>query len=83
MELAFGLRAGSTGLIADSLLADADVYALSLLPAGRHRDGSVHMRPWLIFPTNNTLANLGEIAAGLLVLRGWRRILHEGRLSAS
>lgn len=37
VELGFGLRAGSTGLIADSLdmLADASVYALSLLAVGR------------------------------------------------
>lgn len=37
VELGFGLRARSTGLIADSLdmLADAAVYALSLLAAGR------------------------------------------------
>lgn len=37
MELGFGLRARSTGLIADSLdmLADAAVYALSLLAVGR------------------------------------------------
>ncbi|MEB3165330.1 MAG: cation transporter, partial [Cyanobacteriota bacterium] len=37
VELAFGLRAGSTGLIADSLdmLADAGVYGLSLASVGR------------------------------------------------
>jgi cation diffusion facilitator family transporter len=131
VELAFGLRAGSTGLIADSLdmLADAGVYALSLLAVGRslsqqrqaallsgrlqialagwvlldvlrrallgsepistvmvaigalallanllclvlvrrHREGGVHMRASVIFSTNDTLANLGVIVAGLLV----------------
>jgi Co/Zn/Cd efflux system component len=131
VELAFGLRAGSTGLIADSLdmLADAGVYALSLGAVGRsigqqrqaavlsgrlqialatwvlldvlrrsllgrepssalmvaigalalaanllclvlvrrHRQGGMHMRASVIFSTNDTLANLGVIAAGLLV----------------
>jgi Co/Zn/Cd efflux system component len=133
VELAVGLRAGSTGLIADSLdmLADAGVYGLSLGAVGssmtqqrrtavlsgrlqitlaiwvlldvlrrtvlgsepisalmvgigamallanllclvlvrRHRKGGVHMRASVIFSTNDTLANLGVIVAGLLV--GW------------
>jgi Co/Zn/Cd efflux system component len=131
VELSFGLRAGSTGLIADSLdmLADAGVYGLSLLAVGRssgqqrraavlsgrlqialaawvlldvlrrsllgsepisalmvaigalallanllclilvrrHREGGLHMQASVIFSTNDTLANLGVIAAGLLV----------------
>ena len=131
VELVFGLRAGSTGLIADSLdmLADAGVYGLSLAAVGRssgeqrqaavlsgrlqivlaawvlldvlrrttfgsepisalmvgigalallanllclalvrrHREGGMHMRASVIFSTNDTLANLGVIAAGLLV----------------
>ncbi|MEY3463708.1 MAG: hypothetical protein RLZZ468_1486 [Cyanobacteriota bacterium] len=131
VELAFGLRAGSTGLIADSLdmLADAGIYGLSLAAVGRspgqqrqaarlsgrlqialaawvlldvlrrallgsqpistlmvaigalallanlvclllvrrHRQGGLHMRASVIFSTNDTLANLGVIAAGLLV----------------
>lgn len=131
VELAFGVQARSTGLIADSLdmLADACVYALSLLAVGRsltqqrraallsgrlqialaawvlldvlwrsmwggepissvmvaigllallanllclvlvrrHRDGGMHMRASVIFSTNDTLANLGVIVAGLLV----------------
>lgn len=131
VELVFGLRAGSTGLIADSLdmLADAGVYGLSLAAVGRspgeqrqaamlsgrlqivlaiwvlldvlrrtvlgsepisalmvgigalallanllclvlvrrHREGGVHMRASVIFSTNDTLANLGVIAAGALV----------------
>jgi Co/Zn/Cd efflux system component len=109
VELAFGLQGRSTGLIADSLdmLADAGVYALSLLAVGRslshqrraavlsgrlqialavwvllvrrHREGGVHMRASVIFSTNDTLANLGVIVAGLLVLHGGRRILLEAR----
>jgi Co/Zn/Cd efflux system component len=138
VELVFGLRAGSTGLIADSLdmLADAGVYGLSLAAVGRgigkqrqaavlsgrlqivlaiwvlldvlrriafgtepisalmvgigalallanllclvlvrrHREGGMHMRASLIFSTNDTLANLGVIAAGLLVAWSGSRI---------
>ncbi|MCH9715219.1 MAG: cation transporter [Cyanobacteria bacterium] len=138
VELVFGLRAGSTGLIADSLdmLADAGVYGLSLAAVGRslgeqrqaavlsgrlqivlaiwvlldvlrrtafgtepisglmisigalallanllclvlvrrHLDGGVHMRASVIFSTNDTLANLGVIAAGLLVAWSGSRI---------
>jgi len=33
----------------------------------RHREGGVHMRASVIFSTNDTLANLGVIVAGLLV----------------
>ncbi|MFQ6540062.1 MULTISPECIES: cation transporter [Aphanothece] len=131
VELAFGLRADSSGLIADSLdmLADAGVYGISLgavsrslkrqrraaqlsgrlqillaiwvllevlrrsvlglepmsavmmgigalallanllclVLVRRHRNGGVHMRASVIFSTNDTLANLGVIVAGLLV----------------
>ncbi len=138
VELAVGLRAGSTGLIADSLdmLADAGVYGLSLGAVGsritqqrraavlsgrlqiilaiwvlldvlrrtvlgsepisalmvgigalallanllclvlvrRHREGGVHMRASVIFSTNDTLANLGVIVAGLLVAWSGSRI---------
>lgn len=138
VELAVGLRAGSTGLIADSLdmLADAGVYGLSLGAVGssmtqqrrtavlsgrlqitlaiwvlldvlrrtvlgsepisalmvgigamallanllclvlvrRHRKGGVHMRASVIFSTNDTLANLGVIVAGLLVAWSGSRI---------
>ncbi len=138
LELAVGLRAGSTGLIADSLdmLADAGVYGLSLGAVGRnmtqqrrtavlsgrlqiilaiwvlldvlrrtvlgsepisalmvgigalallanllclvlvrrHREGGVHMRASVIFSTNDTLANLGVIVAGLLVAWSGSRI---------
>lgn len=138
VELAVGLRAGSTGLIADSLdmLADAGVYGLSLGAVGRnmtqqrrtavlsgrlqiilaiwvlldvlrrtvlgsepisalmvgigalallanllclvlvrrHREGGVHMQASVIFSTNDTLANLGVIVAGLLVAWSGSRI---------
>lgn len=138
VELSFGLRAGSSGLIADSLdmLADAGVYGLSLAAVGRrswlqcqaavlsgrlqillavgvlldvlhrslagseptsalmmgigamalvanllclllvrqHREGGVHLRASLIFSTNDTLANLGVITAGVLVAWSGSRI---------
>ena len=131
IELAAGLWAQSTGLIADSLdmLADAAVYGIALAAVGgsavsqrrsarssgwlqlalavlvlldvgrrlvqgsepvsaamvavgalalvanvtvvaliaRHRGGGVHLRASWIFSVNDTLANLGVIAAGLLV----------------
>jgi Co/Zn/Cd efflux system component len=138
VELIFGLRAGSTALIADSLdmLADAGVYGLSLAAVGRssgdqrqaavlsgrlqiavavwvlldvlrrtaygsepisalmvdvgalallanlfclvlvrrHRGGGLHMQASVIFTTNDTLANLGVIAAGLLVALSGSRL---------
>lgn len=138
VELSFGLRAGSSGLIADSLdmLADAGVYGLSLAAVGRsswlqcqaavlsgrlqillavgvlldvlhrslagseptsalmmgigamalvanllclllvrqHREGGVHLRASLIFSTNDTLANLGVITAGVMVAWSGSRI---------
>lgn len=40
---------------------------LCLLLVRRHRQGGMHMRASLIFSTNDTLANLGVILAGLLV----------------
>lgn len=43
----------------------ANVTCLMLL--ARHRDGGVHMKASWIFSTNDVLANLGVIAAGLLV----------------
>jgi Co/Zn/Cd efflux system component len=44
VELVLGLRAQSTGLIADSLdmLADASVYGLSLLAVGRGQGRQRH-----------------------------------------
>ena len=38
-----------------------------LLLVRRHRQGGLHMRASVIFSTNDTLANLGVILAGLLV----------------
>jgi Co/Zn/Cd efflux system component len=43
----------------------ANVACLALL--SRHRTGGVHMKASWIFSTNDVLANLGVIAAGLLV----------------
>ncbi len=43
----------------------ANLACLALL--ARHREGGVHMRASWIFSTNDVLANLGVIAAGLLV----------------
>lgn len=40
---------------------------LCLVLVRRHREGGVHMRASVIFSTNDTLANLGVIVAGLLV----------------
>ncbi|MFO7628665.1 MAG: cation transporter [Prochlorococcaceae cyanobacterium] len=40
---------------------------LCLVLVRRHREGGVHMRASVIFSTNDTLANLGVIAAGALV----------------
>jgi Co/Zn/Cd efflux system component len=47
---------------------------LCLLLVRRHRQGGVHMRASVIFSTNDTLANLGVIAAGLLVAWSGSRI---------
>uniref|UniRef100_UPI00356B5CD7 cation transporter n=1 Tax=Pontibacterium sp. TaxID=2036026 RepID=UPI00356B5CD7 len=130
-ELALGIFAQSTGLIADSLdmFADAAVYGISYFAVGaakkkqadaarisgylqvllgvavmvevlrriyfgsepestlimvvggialaanltclslisKHRDGGVHMRASWIFSTNDVIANLGVIIAGILV----------------
>ena len=44
----------------------------------RHREGGVHMRASWIFSTNDVLANLGVIVAGLLVAwtgSGWPDLL--------
>ena len=47
---------------------------LCLVLVRRHREGGVHMRASVIFSTNDTLANLGVIAAGLLVAWSGSRI---------
>jgi cation diffusion facilitator family transporter len=51
------------GIGALALLANL----VCLLLVSRHREGGVHMRASVIFSTNDTLANLGVILAGLLV----------------
>jgi Co/Zn/Cd efflux system component len=53
-------------MIAVGLLAlTANTVCLALL--ARHRGAGAHLRASWIFTTNDTLANLGVIAAGLLV----------------
>ena len=51
------------GIGALALLANL----ICLLLVRRHRNGGMHMRVSVIFSTNDTLANLGVIVAGLLV----------------
>ena len=62
------------GVAALALLANLACLAL----LARHREGGVHMRASWIFSTNDVLANLGVIAAGLLVSwtgSGWPDLL--------
>lgn len=47
---------------------------LCLLLVRQHREGGLHMRASVIFSTNDTLANLGVIVAGLLVAWSGSRI---------
>ena len=47
---------------------------LCLLLMRQHREGGLHMRASVIFSTNDTLANLGVIVAGLLVAWSGSRI---------
>lgn len=55
-------------MIGVSLVAlTANIACLVLV--SRHREGGVHMRASYIFSANDVLANLGVIAAGLLI--GW------------
>lgn len=58
------------GIGALALLANL----LCLVLVRRHRQGGVHMRASVIFSTNDTLANLGVITAGLLVAWSGSRI---------
>jgi cation diffusion facilitator family transporter len=58
------------GIGALALLANL----LCLVLVRRHRGGGVHMRASVIFSTNDTLANLGVIVAGLLVAWSGSRI---------
>jgi Co/Zn/Cd efflux system component len=58
------------GIGALALLANL----LCLVLVRRHREGGVHMRASVIFSTNDTLANLGVIVAGLLVAWSGSRI---------
>ncbi|MEB3165415.1 MAG: cation transporter, partial [Cyanobacteriota bacterium] len=70
---AFGsepISALMVGIGALALLANL----LCLLLVRRHRGGGVHMRASVIFSTNDTLANLGVITAGVLVAWSGSRI---------
>lgn len=56
------------GMVSIAVLAlAANVACLWLI--SRHRDGGVHMKASYIFSANDVIANLGVIAAGVLV--GW------------
>lgn len=62
----YGSEPQSTMMIAMALVAlAANVTCLVLL--ARHRTGGVHMRASWIFSTNDVIANLGVVAAGILV----------------
>jgi len=62
----FGSEPMSLLMIIISLIAlTANVICLVLL--SKHRDGGVHMRASWIFSKNDVIANLGVIAAGILV----------------
>ncbi len=62
----FGSEPNPPFMISVSFLALA-ANVTSLLLIFRHRSGAAHMRASWIFSTNDVLANLGVIAAGLLV----------------
>jgi Co/Zn/Cd efflux system component len=65
-RLAFGSEPAAPLMIGVSLLALAvNVTCVALL--ARHRDGGAHMKASWIFSTNDALANLGVIVAGILV----------------
>lgn len=70
IEVARRVRTGSAPddltMIGVSLLALAANLACLIMIA-RHRDEGVHMRASYLFSANDVLANLGVIAAGLLV----------------
>jgi Co/Zn/Cd efflux system component len=61
-----GREPSSALMVAIGALALA-ANLLCLVLVRRHRQGGMHMRASVIFSTNDTLANLGVIAAGLLV----------------
>ena len=62
----FGSEPNSPLMIAVSSLAlIANVSCLLLL--AKHRDGAVHMKASWIFSTNDVIANIGVIIAGILV----------------
>ncbi len=67
-RLIFGNEPEPTYMIAVAILAlAANAYCMYLISS--HRKGEAHMRASWIFSTNDVIANLGVIIAGLLV--GW------------
>ena len=66
-RLIFGSDPEPPYMIAVSLVAlAANISCLLLL--SRHREGEVHMKASWIFSTNDVIANIGVITAGVLVL---------------
>lgn len=65
-RMAAGSVPEAPAMIGISLLALAANVACLLMLA-RHRDGGAHMRASYIFSANDVIANLGVIAAGVLV----------------
>jgi Co/Zn/Cd efflux system component len=65
-RLLLGSAPEGAAMMGVSLLALA-ANVTSLLLVARHRDGGAHMKASFIFSTNDVLANLGVILAGLLV----------------
>ena len=63
--LAGGLPEATTMIGVSMLALAANVACLLML--ARHRDGGVHMKASYIFSANDVIANLGVIAAGVLV----------------
>jgi len=65
-RLLFGSEPQSTLIMAVGAVALlANIVCLALI--SRHREGGVHMRASWIFSTNDVIANLGVVLAGLLV----------------
>jgi len=65
-RLLFGSEPQSTLIIIVGAIALlANIVCLVLI--AKHRDGGLHMRASWIFSTNDVIANLGVIAAGVLV----------------
>ena len=53
-------------MIVGTVALVANLFCLMLI--SKHRNGGIHMRASWIFSTNDVIANLGVIAAGILVM---------------